>query len=54
LIAYFMYLPAFFIIQIWLGGYNNTFFSGVTNSDHILNSDFTGTLSIVLVFIKHL
>jgi len=44
LIAYFMYLPAFLSFKFgWVA--NNTFFCGVTNSEQILNFDFTGTLT---------
>jgi len=43
LIAYFMYLPAFLSFKFgWVA--NNTFFCGVTNSEPIINFDFTGTL----------
>jgi len=38
----FFVLAGFFIIQIWLVA--NTFFCDVTNSEHTLNFDFTGTL----------
>jgi len=39
----FMYLLAFLSFKFgWVA--NNTFFCGVTNSERILNFDFTGTL----------
>ncbi len=44
-IPYFIYMAGFFSIQIWL--VDNTFFYGVTNSEHTFNIDFTQTLIIM-------
>jgi len=52
LIAYFMYLPAFLSFKFgWAA--HITFFYVMTDSEHILNFDFTGTLRTGTKLLPH-